>query len=128
MPTLTDRRLILCVVAGALSGLFGLVIGPAGLMWLSLARDPQHGDTAQRPMDRGFIALLFATSVTGLALLAGRDTPAMALLLAVHLGVVMALFATLPYGKFAHGVFRSAALLKWAIEKRHPSRLRLGAD
>jgi citrate/tricarballylate utilization protein len=26
------------------------------------------------------------------------------LLLAVHLGAVMALFATLPYGKFAHGV------------------------
>jgi hypothetical protein len=24
----------------------------------------------------------------------------------VHLGAVMALFATLPYGKFAHGVYR----------------------
>jgi hypothetical protein len=30
----------------------------------------------------------------------------MGLLLALHLGVVMALFLTLPYGKFAHGVFR----------------------
>ena len=119
--------LSLPVLLGTLGGI-GLVIGPAGLMRLSLARDPQHGDTAQRPMDRGFIALLFATSVTGLALLAWRDTSAMALLLAVHLGVVMALFVTLPYGKFAHGVFRSAALLKWAIEKRRPSRLRLGAD
>ncbi len=46
----------------------------------------------------------------------------------MHLGVVMALFLTLPYGKFAHGVFRSAALLKWAIERRQPSRLQLGAD
>ena len=36
----------------------------------------------------------------------------MPLLLAVHLGVVMALFATLPYGKFAHGIYRSAALLE----------------
>ena len=77
-------------------------------------------------MDRGFIALLFLTSLTGLALLAWRDTGAMALLLALHLGVVMALFLTLPYGKFAHGVYRSAALLKWAIEKRQPSRLQLG--
>ena len=34
----------------------------------------------------------------------------------------------LPYGKFAHGIFRGAALLKWAIEKRHPNRLQLGAD
>jgi citrate/tricarballylate utilization protein len=28
----------------------------------------------------------------------------------------MALFATLPYGKFAHGVFRTAALLAAAGE------------
>jgi len=67
-------------------------------------------------------------SVTGLALLAGRDTPAMALLLAVHLGVVMAFFVTLPYGKFAHGIYRGAALLKFAIEKRQPQKLSLGSD
>jgi len=52
----------------------------------------------------------------------------MALLLAIHLGVVMALFLTLPYGKFAHGVFRSAALLKWAVEKRLPNDLKLSED
>jgi citrate/tricarballylate utilization protein len=40
----------------------------------------------------------------------------------------MALFLTLPYGKFAHGVFRSAALVKWAIEKRRPGALKLGDD
>ena len=79
-------------------------------------------------MDRGFIALLFLTSVTGLALLAWRDTGSMGLLLALHLGVVMALFLTLPYGKFAHGVYRAAALLKWAIEKRRPSNLQLGDE
>jgi citrate/tricarballylate utilization protein len=45
----------------------------------------------------------------------------------VHLGIVMALFLTLPYGKFAHGI-RSAALLKYNIEKRRPSDLALGAD
>jgi citrate/tricarballylate utilization protein len=105
-----------------------LLIGPAGLFWLNLRRHPAHGDAAQKPMDRGFIALLFFTSLTGLALLAWRDTSSMALLLAVHLGVVMALFLTLPYGKFAHGIFRSAALLKWAIEKRQPSSLKLGDE
>jgi citrate/tricarballylate utilization protein len=111
-----------------LAGGVGLLIGPAGLLWLNLQRDPKHGDAAQRPMDRGFIALLLLTSVSGLALLAWRDTAAMPALLAAHLGVVMALFATLPYGKFAHGIYRSAALLKWAIEKRQPSRLQLGSD
>jgi len=115
------------VVLGTLGGV-GLVVGPAGLLWLNLKRDPLAGDVAQRPMDRAFIALLLLTSVTGLALLGWRGSPAMPLLLAVHLGVVMALFATLPYGKFAHGIYRSAALLKWAIERRQPDGLRLGAD
>jgi citrate/tricarballylate utilization protein len=115
------------VLLGSAGGI-GLLIGPAGLLWLNFKRDPQHGDAAQRPMDRGFIALLLLTSITGLALLAWRDSSAMGLLLAVHLGVVMALFLTLPYGKFAHGMFRSAALLKFAIEKRLPNRLQLGSD
>jgi citrate/tricarballylate utilization protein len=115
------------VVLGTLGGI-GLLVGPAGLLWLNLRRHPLHGDARQRPMDRGFIVLLLLTSATGLALLAWRDTSAMALLLAVHLGAVMALFLTLPYGKFAHGIYRSAALLKFAIEKRLPNRLGVGGD
>ena len=115
------------VLLGTLGGI-GIVVGPAGLLWLNLRRHPQHVLAEQRPMDLGFIGLLFATGATGLALLAWRDSAAMALLLAVHLGVVMALFATLPYGKFAHAIYRCAALLKWAIEKRLPDRLRLGSD
>jgi citrate/tricarballylate utilization protein len=115
------------VLLGTAGGI-GLLIGPAGLLWLNLRRDPAAGDVAQRPMDRGFISLLLLTSGTGLALMAWRDSGAMALLLAVHLGVVMALFATLPYGKFAHGIYRSAALLKSAIEKRQANRLQLGSD
>jgi citrate/tricarballylate utilization protein len=105
------------------AGGIGLLTGPAGLFWLNLKRHPQHGDSAQKPMDRGFIALLLLTSASGLALLMLRDTSMMALLLAVHLGIVMALFLTLPYGKFAHGIYRSAALLKWAVEKRRPGGL-----
>jgi citrate/tricarballylate utilization protein len=115
------------VLLGTVGGI-GLLIGPAGLLWLNLRRDPKTADVSQKPMDLGFIALLFLTSLTGLALMIWRDTSFLALLLAVHLGVVMALFVTLPYGKFAHGIFRSAALLKWAIEKRMPNRLKLGSD
>ena len=115
---------VLLGIAGGLA----LLVGPAGLLWLNLGRHPLHGDPAQAPMDRGFIALLFFNSVTGLALLAWRGSGAMPLLLAVHLGFVMALFATLPYGKFAHAIYRSAALLKWAIERRQPSTLQLKED
>jgi citrate/tricarballylate utilization protein len=115
------------VILGTLGGI-GLIIGPIGLLWLNLNRDPQHGDPAQRGMDRGFILLLLLVSATGLALLLLRDTSFMALWLALHLGTVMALFLTLPYGKFAHGIYRSAALLKFNIEKRMPNRLGLGGE
>jgi len=114
-------------VLGVVGGV-GLLLGTAGLWRLNLRRNPQHGDAAQKPMDLGFIALLFFTSASGLALWLARGTGALPALLAIHLGVVMALFATLPYGKFAHGIFRTAALLKWAIEKRQASSLSLGSD
>jgi citrate/tricarballylate utilization protein len=115
------------VILGTVGGI-GLLIGPAGLFYLNKRRSPLHGDKAQQPMDRGFIALLFWTSLTGLALLVWRDTSAMALLLAIHLGVVMALFLTMPYGKFAHGFYRCAALLKNSIEKRMPNKVSAGSE
>ncbi|WP_029000817.1 tricarballylate utilization 4Fe-4S protein TcuB [Azohydromonas australica] len=105
-----------------------LCIGTAGLWSLRQRRHPQQGDVAQKPMDLGFIALLFLTSASGLGLWLGRGTPALALLLCLHLGAVMALFVTLPYGKFAHAVYRSASLLRHAVEKRQPNPIGLGAD
>ena len=106
-----------------IAGGIALVIGTVGLFWLNVRRHPLQQDMAQRPMDRGFIALLFLTAASGLVLMLTKDTAALPLALCVHLGSVMALFVTLPYGKFAHGIYRSAALLKWAIERRQPSRL-----
>ena len=114
-------------VLGALGGV-SLLLGTAGLFKLNLQRHPMHGDAAQKPMDLGFIALLFFTSLSGLALWLGRGNTAMPALLAIHLGVVMALFATLPYGKFAHGIFRTAALLRFAVEKRQPNQIGLGSE
>ena len=115
------------VLLGTAGGL-GLLVGPLGLGWLNLNRHSQHADPAQHAMDHGLIALLFFTSLTGMALLALRGTGAMALLLAIHLGIVLALFLTMPYGKFAHGVFRCAALLKWAVERRQPARIKFGSE
>ncbi|BBP65739.1 tricarballylate utilization protein B [Pseudomonas sp. Cab53] len=115
------------VLLGIFGGV-GLLIGPAGLLWMNLRRNPQQGDENQKPMDRGFIALLFLVSASGLALLAGRETSALGLLLAIHLGLVMAFFLTMPYSKFAHGIFRSAALLKYTIEKRQPNPISAGGE
>lgn len=111
-----------------ITGGIALVIGTSGLFWLNMRRHPLQQDKAQRPMDRGFIALLFLSAASGLVLMLVKHSPALPVALCVHLGAVMSLFATLPYGKFAHGIYRSAALLKWSIERRRPSKLQLAED
>ena len=105
------------VILGTLGGI-GLIIGPIGLLALKRDRDPILVDQRRWGMDAAFLVMLLLTSVTGLALLALRDTTAMGLLLAVHLGVVLGLFLSFPYGKFVHGLYRFAALVKYAGERR----------
>jgi citrate/tricarballylate utilization protein len=105
------------VVLGTLGGI-GLLIGPVGLMAAKLRCDPELADRTSLGMDVAFLAMLFLTSLTGLALLALRETAAMGLLLALHLGVVLALFLTFPYGKFVHGLYRFLALVRYARERR----------
>jgi citrate/tricarballylate utilization protein len=106
------------VVLGAAGGV-GLVVGPAGQWWERRRRDPALGDPAQGGMDQALLLLLWLTSVTGLAVLALRARPVMAPLLVVHLGVVLALFVALPYGKFVHGLYRLLALVRDAAEAEH---------
>lgn len=107
------------VVLGTLGGI-GLLIGPVGLLVAKLRRDPQVRDDARFGMETAFLVMLFLTSLTGLLLLLLRATPAMGMLLAIHLGVVFALFITMPYGKFVHGLYRFAALMRYAQEmKQH---------
>jgi citrate/tricarballylate utilization protein len=101
-----------------IAGGIGLLIGPAGLFVLARARVPKLMDVARRGMDTAFIAMLFLTSLTGFLLLVLRDTGVMGVLLAIHLGVVFALFLSLPYGKFVHGLYRFLALIKYAGERR----------
>jgi len=65
---------------------------------------------------QAFFFFTFVIALPGLALLVLRETGTMVTLLVVHLGVVLALFVTLPYGKFVHGLYRAAALVKSANE------------
>ena len=105
------------VALGIIGGL-GLLVGPVGLF--VLAAPPRHrpARSAASRHGHGVDRMLLLTSVTGFALLVFRDHGAMGLLLAVHLGVVLGLFLSLPYGKFVHGLYRFAALMKYAGERR----------
>ena len=111
------------VVLGTVGGV-GLLIGTGGLLYLKWKSDQDPNAQRMLTMDVAFLVLLFLTSLTGLLLLALRETSAMGTLLVVHLGVVAGLFLTLPYSKFAHVVYRYAALVRYAIEQR---RLQTGA-
>ncbi|WP_420393753.1 tricarballylate utilization 4Fe-4S protein TcuB [Acuticoccus sp.] len=111
------------VVLGTVGGI-GIVVGPAMLARAKFSRDTAMADTERYGMDTAFLASLFLVGVTGLLLLFLRATPAMGMLLAIHLGFVFAFFITMPYGKFVHGTYRFAALVRHAMERRagfHPA-------
>ncbi len=105
------------VLLGSVGGV-GLLVGPAGLLWLKLRRSPERHDQIQFGMDLVFLVLLFETSLTGFGVLALRESAAMGILLGVHLGAVAGLFLMLPYGKFVHGLYRFCALVRYAMETR----------
>ena len=105
------------VVLGTLGGI-GLVVGPVGLFLAKTHRAEHLWDTKNRGMDVAFIAMLFATGLTGQLLAWLRHTPAMGPMLVLHLGAVMTLFLTMPYGKFVHGIYRYMAILRHARERR----------
>jgi citrate/tricarballylate utilization protein len=103
------------VLLGTLGGI-GLVAGTTGLFWVKQTLDSVLVDSGSRRFDEAFIAALWLTGVTGLALEGLRGTAAMPALLVIHLAVVLALFLAMPYGKFVHGFYRLAALARNARE------------
>ncbi|MGJ4953177.1 tricarballylate utilization 4Fe-4S protein TcuB [Bradyrhizobium sp. HKCCYLS20291] len=105
------------VVLGTLGGI-GIVIGPLGLHAAKRRRESAMVDAGSRGMDVAFLAMLVLTGATGLGLLLLRETSAMGIILAVHLGAVFALFVSMPYGKFVHGLYRFLALVRYARERR----------
>jgi citrate/tricarballylate utilization protein len=102
---------------GTIGGI-GLVIGPLGLLHAKLKRDRVLMDPARFGMDTAFLVMMLLAGLTGLLLMALRETAAMGVMLAVHLGVVFSLFLTMPYGKFVHGIYRFGALALYAAERK----------
>jgi citrate/tricarballylate utilization protein len=101
-------------------GGIGMVIGLGGLIWVKITADPAPQARNLLGSEYALLTLLFLVAGTGLLLLGLRHTGAMGVILAVHLGTVFAFFLLTPYSKMVHGVYRSAALLRHALE-RNPS-------
>jgi citrate/tricarballylate utilization protein len=103
---------------GTVGGI-GLLIGPPGLLREKFRQDPSIRGDERLDMDTAFLGMMFLAGLTGILLMLFRETPAMGILLAVHLGVVFALFLTMPYSKFVHGLYRFGALVLYAMEQRN---------
>ena len=91
-----------------------LTIGCAGLIALRRKADPELGATGRGSAEEAFIWLLGFTGFSGLVLYAVGGTGLVGLMLALHLGAVLALFLLTPYSKMAHGFYRMAALVREA--------------
>ncbi len=105
------------VLFGSIGGI-GMIIGATGLIYVKWRSDPAPADKVHVWMDFVFLTVLDLAALTGMALLALRETPAMGSLLIVHLALVLVLFITAPYGKLVHFVYRYAALVQNRIEAR----------
>jgi citrate/tricarballylate utilization protein len=104
------------VLLGSVGGVL-LLIGTIGLFAMKLVDDPMPAVRRLLGGDVALLLLLALAALSGLLLLALRSTGAMGVALAVHLGFILALFLALPYSKMVHGVYRSAALLRSAVER-----------
>lgn len=106
--------------APVLLGLIGGVLVTAGCVgFLWMRQDAPAAlvarDTAR--LSATFIWSLLIVSVTGLALLALRETTLMGPLLLIHLVAVLAFFLTAPYGHLVHSVYRSVAIARSVQER-----------
>ncbi|MCM3023189.1 tricarballylate utilization 4Fe-4S protein TcuB [Heyndrickxia ginsengihumi] len=105
------------VMLGALGGI-GIIIGVSGLLILKAKSDHTVSDSEASKSGTLFSVALLTVAVTGMVLLATRETAAMGIVLIIHLGSVAALFFTAPYSKFVHFVYRYLALVRYAQEER----------
>jgi citrate/tricarballylate utilization protein len=104
------------VLLGTVGGVL-LLIGTVGLFAMKFVDDPQVNARRMLGGDLALLILLAMAAATGLVLLAVRASGAMGFAMAIHLGFILALFLVLPYSKMVHGVYRSAALLRRAVER-----------
>lgn len=109
------------VLLGALGGI-AIALGAGVLLAIEAFSEREPSSARETQLNVSFLAALELITLSGLALLAGRDTPAMGALLIIHLSLVTGFFIGLPASKAIHAPFRAAALFRAALERRRPRR------
>jgi citrate/tricarballylate utilization protein len=103
--------LSLPVVLGSAGGI-AMILGSTGLLLLKVRADRSLIASSMLRMDTAFLVVFDLASITGMLLLVFRGSPLMATLLLLHFAALAALYATIPYGKFAHVIYRLLALFQ----------------
>jgi citrate/tricarballylate utilization protein len=105
------------VIFGSAGGI-AMIVGATGLLYVKWRSDRAPADRQTLALDSLFLVSLDVVSITGMLLLMLRETALMPALLVIHLATVLALYVSAPYGKFAHFVYRVAALVQNQLEAR----------
>lgn len=108
--------LSLPVLFGTAGGV-SMTIGTILLMDLKKKSEKPPSYEGMRNVDSAFLIILNLVSLSGLLLLILRDTSIMGFIFVIHMGLVLSLFITAPYGKFVHFVYRCISLVKNKVEE-----------
>jgi len=98
------------VILGASGGALQIV-GIIGMLWLKLKSDKAPYYERLFGFEISFSLLLLFVNFSGFLVLILRETSLGKLMFIVHIGFVWSLFLYLPYSKFAHAIYRFAALV-----------------
>jgi citrate/tricarballylate utilization protein len=99
------------VITGTLGGI-GMLVGCVGLLELKRKSSPVTSYAAMTIKDYGLLVALALLSLTGILVLVLRGTAAYPIAFIVHMATVLVAFASWPYSKFVHLVYRFLALVK----------------
>jgi citrate/tricarballylate utilization protein len=103
------------VIAG-LTGGVGLLVGCVGLLLLKTRAAAVTSVSDMTIKDYGLLSGLAFLALSGLATFLVRSTPAFGPVFLVHMAAVMVSFASAPYSKFVHLVYRFLALVRDNLE------------
>jgi citrate/tricarballylate utilization protein len=104
------------------SGGIAMAIGTLILLYFKAIGDKSPNFKGMADIDYEFLIILNLASVSGMLTLVLRSTSLMGVAFAVHLGLVLSLFVTAPYGKFVHFTYRYISLVKNRLEETLPHK------
>jgi len=101
----------------ATSGGLALIVGVGTTLYQKRRTVKESSFEGMTRLDYSFLSILGLVALTGMLTLVLRDTAYMGTIFALHLGLVLSLFITAPYGKFVHFLYRYISLVNNRLDE-----------